>query len=284
MANPPASSALSGQGSHNIAIHLADRALTPLISSSAASLAQAEVPLLSSSGPSNFTGRSQAQSLTSLTTAAITAYDSAARLDLGLPQRILIETTSRGPVILHSYLNPQLRSSSASQQQRPVSSRSAAGAARDIVGLAREDLRPVSSGTTDGAQEQEARGDEAGEEQADGSSTVAEEDEEGRRSEEAGSERGKQLVNGTLHEDSGKKKADTPGIEAPKGAQEGEDDPASVLPPLLVATVVAGSAAGTMEARRAAAKLERMGREFQKEFVREEAESPREAIAAGEDG
>jgi hypothetical protein len=52
---------------------------------------------------------------------------------------------------------------------------------------------------------------------------------------------------------------------------------------LLIATVVAAGAGDTMEARRAAAKLERMGREFQREFVREEAE-PREAIAGSEDG
>lgn len=276
MANPSASALLSGQGSHNIAIHLADRALTPLISSSAAAAPQAEVPLLSSSESDNFTGTGQAQSLSSLTTAAITAYDSAARLDLGLPQRILIETTNRGPVILHSYLNPQLRSSSGSQQQRPLSSRSATGVVRDIVGLARTDLRPVSSGTTEGGEQQVTRGDEAGENEADESSIVAAGD-------EAGAERGKQLVNGTLHESKGKK-GDAPGIQAPGGAQEGEDDIASIVPPLLVATVVTGTADGTMEARRAAAKLERMGREFQKEFLRGEVEPPREAIAAGEDG
>jgi hypothetical protein len=73
------------------------------------------------------------------------------------------------------------------------------------------------------------------------------------------------------------------GLDAGEETPAAEEDRMALLPPLLIATVVAAGAGDTMEARRAAAKLERMGREFQREFVREEAE-PREAIAGSEDG
>ena len=125
------------------------------------------------------------------------------------------------------------------------------------MGQAREDLRPL-SGTTEDA------------------STVAE-GEEG----EAG---GRELVNGKAHGggECESEVLDARGETQAADAEEGEDATV-LLPPLLVATVVAAGAGDTMEARRAAAKLERMGREFQKEFVREEAD-PQEAIAEGEDG
>jgi hypothetical protein len=154
----------------------------------------------------------------------------------------MIETGSSGPVILHSYLNPQ-------QSLRPQSrhTRVALAAGRDIVELAREDLRPL-SGTTENT------------------SIVDQRDESG------------VLVNGTAN--GGDYGTD---LEAGDEAQITDEDSAVQLPPLLVATVVASGAGETLEARRAAARLERMGREFQKEFVREETE-PRAAIAEGEDG
>ena len=122
---------------------------------------------------------------------------------------------------------------------------------------AREDLRPL-SGTTEDA------------------STAAEGDD---------GEGGRELVNGTAH-DGGEYESgelDAGGETQAAGEEEGEEDAAVLLPPLLVATVVAASAGDTMEARRAAAKLEKMGRDFQKEFVREEAD-PHEAIVEGEGG
>ena len=115
MANP-----VSG----HLAIHLADRALTPIISSSR--------------DPSSSRYNSQTQ----VTTTAISAYDTASRLGLGLPQRIMIETQSSGPIILHSYLNP------APAQRGPTSYLDNHEAVRNIVVQAQEDLRPL-SGTTD---------------------------------------------------------------------------------------------------------------------------------------
>ena len=225
MANSPASGS-------RIAIHLTDRALTPLISS-------ARSPPTTDK-PSQAQSQAQAQALSSLTTAALAAYDSASRLDLGLPQRILIETGSSGPVILHSYLNPQ---SSPRPQSRQA--HAALGPGRDIVGQAREELRSLSGMTDD-------------------TSTAAQGDEGGK------------LVNGDGHGET-----DESGLGAGEEAPAAEDDGAMLLPPLLVATVVAAGAGDTMEARRAAARLERMGREFQKEFMREEPE-PREAITEGD--
>lgn len=121
MANP-----VSGQ----LAIHLADRTLTPIISSSR------------DPSSSRYNSQTQAQALSSVTSTAIAAYDTSSRLGLGLPQRIMIETQSSGPIILHSYLNL------APAQRGPTSYLGNHEAVRNIVEQAREDLRPL-SGTTD---------------------------------------------------------------------------------------------------------------------------------------
>jgi hypothetical protein len=114
------------------------------------------------------------------------------------------------------------------------------------VGQAREELRPL-SGTTD-------------------NTSVIQGDEEG------------QLVNGNAHNGDYRSS-----LDAGDEAHAGDEDGGVQAPPLLIASVVVAGAGETIDARRAAARLERMGREFQKEFMREEAE-PREAVAEGEDG
>lgn len=114
------------------------------------------------------------------------------------------------------------------------------------MGQARDELRPL-SGTTD-------------------NTSVVQGDEE------------RQLVNGHAHNGDYGSSPDTR-----DGAQAEDEDSSVLAPPLLVASVVVVGAGETMEGRRAAARLERMGREFQKEFMREE-EEPREAVAEGEDG
>ena len=71
--------------------------------------------------------------------------------------------------------------------------------------------------------------------------------------------------------------------------EEGEDEDeeghgvAVQRPPLLVASVVAESPAQMLEARRAAADLERFGRQFQRDLVRQN-EEPNEVVAAEADG
>jgi hypothetical protein len=70
------------------------------------------------------------------------------------------------------------------------------------------------------------------------------------------------------------------------GAVDGEgptEENTVQQPPLLIASVISRSSADAGEARRAAARLERMGREFQAEWVREQ-EEPLEVATAGEDG
>jgi hypothetical protein len=205
--------------SNNISHHLTDHAGTLLVSSSQST---------------SRTSQSQSQALSSLTTAAITAYDTASRLGLGLPQRILIETSSPGPVILHSYLNSQ-----SSQQLRPPSN------GREIVQQAREDLRPL-SGTTEGSSVVGMEGE--------GFNGV--------------------LVNGVEY---GKH------LEEAEGKEEG-DAQARQVPPMLVATVVAATAAEAGEARRVAARLERVGRQFQREWVREQEVQSDPEAGSGEDG
>ncbi|CZR53122.1 uncharacterized protein PAC_03000 [Phialocephala subalpina] len=197
--------AASSSNSSQLALHLADRALTPILSSSrqpSTSAAQS---------------RNQAQGLSALTTAAITAYESALRLGLGVPERIMIETQSSGPIVLHSYLNPQ-------SIQRPRSCRTQSrDTEEEIAEQTRSELRPV-SGTINNGEEQG-------------------------RSYEV-------LVNGVL-----------------EGDDEDEENNSMHQPPMLIASVIAPSAADSGEARRAAARLERTGRTFQREWAREQEES-----------
>ncbi|KAG9241949.1 hypothetical protein BJ878DRAFT_393209, partial [Calycina marina] len=165
-----------------ISYHLSDRALPPLLSSTASQAQPA-----SSISPAD-------EQMQALTTVAINAYNSAARLGLGIPQRIMIESRHRGPVILHSYINPP----------------------------------DLSEALVNGA-------------------APTEEVQEG--ASEA-------LVNGA----------------APTEVQDesSEDEYSSVSqPPLLIASVIAHSATDTTSARKAAAKLERVGRNFQQEWTRE---------------
>lgn len=128
--------------SSQLALHLADRALTPILSSSRAP-------------SSNYDPQSQgqAQALSSLTTAAITAYDTAARLGLGLPQRIMIETQSLGPIILHSYLIPPSTQRTPTLQDHED--------VRGIVEQTREDLRPLSGTTNTESTDERAESNEA---------------------------------------------------------------------------------------------------------------------------
>jgi hypothetical protein len=61
---------------------------------------------------------------------------------------------------------------------------------------------------------------------------------------------------------------------------EEADEENNAQPPLLIGTVVAPSAAETREARRAAARLEWSGREFQRQWAREQEESQQSSILA----
>lgn len=148
-----------------LSLHLTDHTLHPLITSSSSN--------------------AHLDSLTLLTTSALTAQTAVQRAGLGRPQRIMVEYPDRGPVVLQSYLD--------SPPTGAETSSTTTAAASSI--------------TTTGT-------------------ITADEDED----------------------------ADP----AAKG-----EEPA----PMLVGVVVAGSADEAREARRAAGRLERVGREFQKEWT-----------------
>jgi hypothetical protein len=73
-------------------------------------------------------------------------------------------------------------------------------------------------------------------------------------------------------------------ISEAEGEGEEEDGNAGQVPPMLVGTVVAATAAEAGEARRVAARLERVGREFQMEWVRVQEVHDEPATGSSEDG
>lgn len=177
-----------------LSLHLTDLTLTPLISSSSS--------------------QSHLESLTSLATTALTCQTAIQRINLGAPQRVMVEYPERGALVLQSYLDPATTTTlrmphSASRPDTP----------QRFGGPSRPDTANGEDGGAGG-------GDEAA------SSTAS-------------------YRNG---------RGSSQGCDA---AAEASED----APPMLVSVVVAPSADQAREARRAAEKLERIGREFQREWL-----------------
>ncbi|RYO94038.1 hypothetical protein DL762_000786 [Monosporascus cannonballus] len=217
----------------NLSLHLTDRALTPLITSAHASAQQLDA-------------------LTSLSHTALSGHETASRLDLGVPQRVMVEHGGGGgPVLLQSFLSP---SSSPSSASTPTP-----GTAGD-AGTDQAATRP---GTR-------ANG-------ADGGDTVTE-DTAGGEGQGQGQGQGERERERTTHDTmSSTTTARLQRLqlqtqeELTAGARVGDDDYSGDAeeeegvntPPMLVGVVVAPSADEALDARRAAAKLERVGRVVQ---------------------
>ncbi|PNP57977.1 hypothetical protein THARTR1_02135 [Trichoderma harzianum] len=153
-----------------LSLHLTDLTLTPLITSS--------------SSPTHL------ESLTSLTSSAITSQTTAQRANLGRPQRIMVEYPDSGAVVLQSYLDPR------------------------ESGGGHSEAESVSKYKHD-------------------------------------------------HDHDHDHDADADADADDATARTGDD----AVAPVLIGVVVAASSDDAREARRAAARLERIGREFQKEWA-----------------
>jgi hypothetical protein len=175
-----------------LSLHLTDLTLTPLVTSSSS--------------------RSHLESLTSLTTTALTSQSAVQRVNLGSPQRIMVEYPDRGAVVLQSYLDPAREAAAAAAAASPSRPTTAATAASYS-----------SSSGFDGNHLPDAA-----------TAAVA------------------------SHSDRH--------YRPPTTERARTDD----APPVLVGVVVAGSADEAREARRAAARLERLGRDFQKEWANDD--------------
>ncbi|CAD6442623.1 07461d90-47e9-446d-8306-e8273bf0638e-CDS [Sclerotinia trifoliorum] len=164
MTSSSSSSNLHPNSNSNIALHLTDSSLSPLLSTSS-----------SSTSSTSRTNPAQIQSLTTLTSTALSAYNSSLHLNLGTPQRIIVETAPSGPILLHSFIAPTssaAQSTSGRHRSRPIHNH-AHGARMngleninggssirglEIISAAREDMRPL-SGTTEGSHSEQEHHD-----------------------------------------------------------------------------------------------------------------------------
>lgn len=231
--------------------HLSDRALTPILST-------AKIASPTKTQSSTRDQDTHLQSFNALTTTAIAAFDAASRLGLGVPQRIIVETSS-GPVILHSFINPPSppKSQSASEhetEQTNIEGDTDGTNEQDILEQTREGLRPLSA-TTEGGSER-ATIDNA-------------EVEVGREVVRIGNT--EISTNGVVN-----------GVDEPiKEIKQEEEDSILQRSPLLIASVFAPTLG---EAKKTAAVLEQTAREIQRELliVEEEEEAAEEATVVEE--
>lgn len=211
-----------------IAVHVSDETLTPLLSSShSTQTSESDVAV------------PQAQALNALTTTSITAYETARRLGLGLPQRLIIETTSDGPVLLQSYLHPSFIT-----PRNLLNNVDSGNELDELLDVGRPSTGTSEQTTINGVSN------------AGGPSPP--------------------LTNG-FGDDHG----------ATAESQSGDETIGIQLPPMLFATVVIPRPSDLTEGRTVAMRMERMGRQFQREWLREqvaEREQASRARSTGDDG
>ncbi|TPX10781.1 uncharacterized protein E0L32_008350 [Thyridium curvatum] len=222
-----------------MALHLTDRALTPIISSSSSS------PHSSSAD--------DASALQALATTAFASHDTAQRLGLGPPTRLIVEyepsspspspssptatTTTAGPIVLHSFLDPTADTASPSSTPTPTPPpppTATAGATEAQRGPGAS-VNGVSSPATTTA-----------------ATSAAGESSQPQPSLSSAAPPG------------------APPSSSGAGTVGGSSSAAEAGVPALLAMVVAPGPEDLREARQAVARLERVGREFQQEIASEQ--------------
>ncbi|KAI0811368.1 hypothetical protein GGR55DRAFT_98209 [Xylaria sp. FL0064] len=226
----------------NLTLHLTDAALTPLITSARA--------------------HQHLEYLTALSHTALDAHESAQRLGLGAPQRIMVEHGD-GPVLLQTFLSPHAPSST------PTSTPAAPSQTQQhsTTGTTSQPLDP--SQQRQRQQQQQHKGalalaveNRGG---GGGSATIASHEEEDHSD--------STYPEAHHHNDNNNSKNNTnnsstsPGliidIDNDGGGGGGGGGANPNAPPMLLGIIVAATSDDAREARWAAARLERVGREIQ---------------------
>ncbi|KND86684.1 hypothetical protein TOPH_08690 [Tolypocladium ophioglossoides CBS 100239] len=120
-----------------LSIHLSDLTLTPLITSS--------------SSPSHL------ESLTSLTSSALSSQTAAQRAHLGRPQRIMVEYPDAGAVVLQSYLDPRESPSADRNNPAGLMHKGGGGGGDDGATTRSDDAAPVLVGVVVAGSSDDAR-------------------------------------------------------------------------------------------------------------------------------
>ncbi|KAI1459245.1 hypothetical protein F4805DRAFT_422025 [Annulohypoxylon moriforme] len=234
----------------HLSLHLSDRALTPLITSARTQY--------------------QLEALTSLSHGALSAHESALRLGLGTPQRIVVEHVGSGPVVLQSFLRADARPSSSGTTTNAPPSRHTNTNTNNASNFPQPPSTSPSQGTSSTAVAAPPNGlppTLSTEPPSDPSTPISPSASPTNTIER----RLAQLqLQGGVGDNDTILDAGTP-----------EDANA---PPMLVSLVVAPSADETRDARRAAARLERVGREIQARWAEAQASLDEEEDERGGEG
>lgn len=188
----------------------------------------------------------QATALTSLSATALLSYDAAKRLGRGAPLRTMVEYPDAGPVVLHSYMCPMgLALGVPGRNTSSASLHTAVGA-----------VGSPAPGSVNGGDDGGDGGDDGGGEDGDAEGAASRDGGDHRR--RPNNRRGAPPTGPLSFA------LDPAGDEGGTADVEGID-PSD--PPMLTSTVVAPRAEDLREARRATARLEKVARVFQAEWV-----------------